>query len=179
MPFFRLIKKKLIVLERCGTIYHLNTESTEPTEQVKMEQTLFNKIKNLPLGLRAKIYIYDPTYRNHFNTNIITPWRTVQNHAKVMRDLIITMQMYWLDLDRYSTIRNFTGINVNLNFPIPTLLPTVMGGFRNGPPLREFVPLEEGEVSLLGLILLELREPIMGLGINISEQEDFDIMNMF
>ena len=99
-----------------------------------MAKTIFNKIRDLPFGLRDTIYSYDPTYIHYFRDNVITPLNVQNYHTELMSELTNVMQFYWVELDRYSTIRNFTGNLINVRSNIPTLLPVVMAGNRTGPP---------------------------------------------
>lgn len=121
-------------------------------------ETIFNKIKNLPQGLRMKIYNYDSTYRQYFKTNIVIPFNVERNHTEIMTELTNVMQFYWIDLDRYCTMRNFVGNIVNADYPVPSLVPAIMNGQRVGPPLRTQEEVEEGEITLLRLILAELAD---------------------
>jgi hypothetical protein len=82
---------------------------------------------------------------------------TQNNHNELMSELTNVMQFYWVELDRYSTIRNFNGNLINIRQNIPTLLPSVMAGNRSGPPLREYEE-DNGIMSVLAFTLAELRD---------------------
>lgn len=101
-----------------------------------MVKSIFNKIKELPQFIIIKIYSYDSTYINYFRINVLNPWKIELNKKKILKELLIFMNSYYNILDRYCTIRNFTGNFINIDYQIPTLVPTLMGGYRNGPALK-------------------------------------------